>query len=182
MPRVPTIRDVVPGAYVDIVLKADQPTGRTVAGTVQDVLTRGNHPHGIKVRLVDGRVGRVQTMATAPGHGPSTTTPHGDPGPSSSANWASPDQGYDRDLPSGQIGLDAFVKPARQRPPRKKGADKSKISSEETPTSANCESQGGGGSVDGPTVAQETPSCPVCGAFDGDATAVAHHVASHFDD
>ncbi|KAK0714112.1 hypothetical protein B0T26DRAFT_742517 [Lasiosphaeria miniovina] len=169
MPRVPTIRDVVPGAYVDIVLKADQPTGRTVAGTVQDVLTRGNHPHGIKVRLVDGRVGRVQTMAAAPGHGPSTTTPHGDPGPSSSTNWASPGQGYDHDLPSGQIGLDAFVKPARQRPP-------------ETSTSANCKSQSGGGSVDGPTVAQETSSCPVCSAFDGDATAVAHHVASHFDD
>ena len=41
-----------------------KPTGRQVQGTVADVLTSGNHPHGIKVRLVDGRVGRVQRMAT----------------------------------------------------------------------------------------------------------------------
>ncbi|KEZ39162.1 Uncharacterized protein SAPIO_CDS9815 [Scedosporium apiospermum] len=61
--RVPTTAEVVIGAQVNIVLKADQPTGRTVTGTVGSVLTRGNHPRGIKVRLVDGRVGRVQTMA-----------------------------------------------------------------------------------------------------------------------
>jgi uncharacterized repeat protein (TIGR03833 family) len=60
--RVPTVKDVVPGASVNIVLKADQPTGRTVSGTVKDVLTQGNHPRGIKVRLSDGRVGRVQSL------------------------------------------------------------------------------------------------------------------------
>lgn len=60
---VPTIQQVVPGASVSMVLKEDQPTGREVQGTVQDLLTRGNHPRGIKVRLTDGRVGRVQRMA-----------------------------------------------------------------------------------------------------------------------
>ncbi|GAB1199342.1 hypothetical protein APSETT444_008688 [Aspergillus pseudonomiae] len=64
MPRVPTTREVVPGAPVNIILKADQPTGRTVSGTIADVLTRGNHPRGIKVRLTDGRIGRVQSMGT----------------------------------------------------------------------------------------------------------------------
>ncbi|RMY39331.1 hypothetical protein D0866_02001 [Hortaea werneckii] len=61
-PNVPTIRQVVPGASVSIVLKADQPTGREVQGRVGELLTRGNHPRGIKVRLQDGRVGRVQRM------------------------------------------------------------------------------------------------------------------------
>ncbi|KAF2209422.1 hypothetical protein CERZMDRAFT_11921, partial [Cercospora zeae-maydis SCOH1-5] len=58
----PSIRQVVPGDAVSIVLKADQPTGREVQGIVKDVLTRGDHPRGIKVRLADGRVGRVQRI------------------------------------------------------------------------------------------------------------------------
>ncbi|PYH44701.1 uncharacterized protein BP01DRAFT_297882 [Aspergillus saccharolyticus JOP 1030-1] len=57
MPRVPTTKEVLPGASVNIILKADQPTGRTVSGRIADVLTRGNHPRGIKVRLTDGRRG-----------------------------------------------------------------------------------------------------------------------------
>lgn len=62
---VPNIHQVVSGAKVCIVLKQDQATGQEVRGTVLDVLTRGNHPHGIKVRLTDGRVGRVQRMTPA---------------------------------------------------------------------------------------------------------------------
>lgn len=61
---VPSIQQVIAGALVSIVLKQDQPTGRQVQGVVQDILTRGNHPRGIKVRLTDGRVGRVQSMAS----------------------------------------------------------------------------------------------------------------------
>lgn len=61
--NVPTIQQIVPGAAVSIILKEDQPTGREIQGVVQDLLTRGNHPRGIKVRLQDGRVGRVQRMA-----------------------------------------------------------------------------------------------------------------------
>lgn len=59
---VPTTTQVRPGTAVSIVLKQDQPSGREVQGVVQDLLTRGNHPRGIKVRLQDGRVGRVQRM------------------------------------------------------------------------------------------------------------------------
>lgn len=51
------------GAQVGIVLKKDQRTGQTTRGIVQDILTKSpNHPHGIKVRLEDGQVGRVKTI------------------------------------------------------------------------------------------------------------------------
>lgn len=73
--NVPTIQQVIPGASVSIVLKADQPTGREVQGVVQELLTRGNHPRGIKVRLQDGRVGRVQRMAGEVNAGTPTATP-----------------------------------------------------------------------------------------------------------
>ncbi|KAI1612313.1 hypothetical protein EDD36DRAFT_420156 [Exophiala viscosa] len=56
---------VKPGLAVSIVLKADQRTGRQVQGTVSQLLTRGNHPRGIKVKLTDGRVGRVQKLLPA---------------------------------------------------------------------------------------------------------------------
>ena len=51
------------GALVDIVLKEDQRTGKRTEGIVQDILTNSpNHPHGIKVRLESGLVGRVQEI------------------------------------------------------------------------------------------------------------------------
>ncbi|MFB5266497.1 YwbE family protein [Paenibacillus enshidis] len=53
--------DIRPGLLVDIVLKQDQRTGKLTRGTVKDILTNSPaHPHGIKVRLTDGQVGRVQ--------------------------------------------------------------------------------------------------------------------------
>ena len=60
--------DVARGADVSIVLKEDQPTGKQTRGIVQDLLTKSMfHPHGIKVRLQDGKVGRVQVIHRA-GH------------------------------------------------------------------------------------------------------------------
>ncbi|MDD4137348.1 MAG: YwbE family protein [Methanoregula sp.] len=48
------------GLTVDIILKNDQRTGKRTRGTVKEILTNSAyHPHGIKVRLEDGRVGRV---------------------------------------------------------------------------------------------------------------------------
>lgn len=60
-----TIRaDIKPGAQVHIVLKKDQRTGRLTGGIVKDILTKSsNHPHGIKVRLESGAVGRVKKIA-----------------------------------------------------------------------------------------------------------------------
>ncbi|MBP7633465.1 YwbE family protein [Candidatus Ozemobacteraceae bacterium] len=59
-----TIRnDVKPGARVLIVQKADQRSGKTTEGIVRDLLTKSPfHPHGIKVRLESGEIGRVQEI------------------------------------------------------------------------------------------------------------------------
>ncbi len=55
--------NIVPGMRVAIVLKQDQRNGRQTVGVVKDLLTNSaNHPHGIKVRLTDGQVGRVQSI------------------------------------------------------------------------------------------------------------------------
>jgi len=54
---------ICPGAKVKIVRKQDQATGRTTEGRVKEVLTRSTyHPHGIKVRLEDGTIGRVKDV------------------------------------------------------------------------------------------------------------------------
>jgi len=59
-------KNIKPGLEVDIVLKKDQRTGHLTRGVVKDLLTKSaNHPHGIKVRLTDGQVGRVKNI-----HGP----------------------------------------------------------------------------------------------------------------
>lgn len=194
-PPVPTIREVVPGAGVNIVLKADQPTGRTVQGVIGDVLTRGNHPRGIKVRLTDGRVGRVQTMSS------STATTSGQPSGSSilaggaqddsihegHASGSRPFRGRRRDgggdirysedqeLPPQQIGLDAYVK---EKKPKKRGRGKGNGSNNATAADDDLPA------ADSATDSQAPPesaTCPVCGEFEGDEAAVAHHVASHFE-
>ena len=56
-------RDIRSGVEVDIVLKKDQRTGRLTRGVVKDILTKSaQHPHGIKVRLDTGEVGRVKNI------------------------------------------------------------------------------------------------------------------------
>lgn len=55
--------DVKIGSRVDVVLKADQKTGAVTYGIVAEILTNSSfHPHGIKVRLEDGQVGRVRKI------------------------------------------------------------------------------------------------------------------------
>ncbi|KAK0736590.1 hypothetical protein B0T21DRAFT_182185 [Apiosordaria backusii] len=183
--RVPSTREVVPGAAVNIVLKVDQPTGRTVSGLVKDVLTKGEHHRGIKVRLVDGRVGRVQSMgsssATSAADGGSgdameglSTTGFGrgdgggrrgreryHPGP---MDWR------EEERPSEQVGLDAYIKPAKQKRGGRRGGPAGGTSVETESTDEL------------PVAGQDTSTCPVCNDFTGDATAIAHHVAGHFDD
>lgn len=59
-------KSIHPGLKVTIVLKQDQRTGKQTVGIVKDLLTNSpTHPHGIKVRLTDGQVGRVQKILTA---------------------------------------------------------------------------------------------------------------------
>jgi uncharacterized repeat protein (TIGR03833 family) len=172
MPAVPNTSQVVPGASVSIVLKADQPTGREVQGLVQNVLTSGNHPRGIKVRLSDGRIGRVQRMHTG-----EIQPQEASPAPTSTSRttrlprerdnrrskFQSRDIRLDEDgeAPAEEIDLFAYVKPAKQK--KRGGAKVQKPVEEEVVKEA-----------------ATTASCPVCGNFEGDEMAVAHHVESHF--
>jgi uncharacterized repeat protein (TIGR03833 family) len=56
-------KDVRPGLTVEIVQKQDQRTGRLTRGVVKDTLTKStHHPHGIKVRLETGDVGRIKEI------------------------------------------------------------------------------------------------------------------------
>jgi uncharacterized repeat protein (TIGR03833 family) len=58
-----TRSQIKPGLRVRIVLKQDQATGKLTEGIVRDILTNSpSHPHGIKVRLVSGQVGRVKEI------------------------------------------------------------------------------------------------------------------------
>lgn len=59
-----TVRsNITPGTNVAIVLKKDQRSGKLTYGTVKDLLTKSpSHPHGIKVRLADGQIGRVKEI------------------------------------------------------------------------------------------------------------------------
>ncbi len=55
--------DIKVGAKVSIVLKQDQRSGKLTEGTVKNILTKSaTHPHGIKVRLESGLVGRVKVI------------------------------------------------------------------------------------------------------------------------
>ncbi|GAB7354737.1 hypothetical protein MBLNU459_g5150t1 [Dothideomycetes sp. NU459] len=179
---VPSIVQVRPGVAVSIVLKADQPTGRQVQGTVKDVLTSGNHPRGIKVRLVDGRIGRVQRLDTAgapSGNAQQTESQalgqsNTGTGPASSYRSFRMQSKYtdvrmedNPTEPPSQYDLSAFV--VREAKPKKKGAKsllKAAPSLEPEPETE--------------PLAATSAKCPVCDAFEGDEAAVAHHVESHF--
>ncbi len=56
-------KNIRAGLLVDIVEKQNQRSGQITTGEVKDILTPGkNHPHGIKVRLTTGQIGRVQRI------------------------------------------------------------------------------------------------------------------------
>jgi uncharacterized repeat protein (TIGR03833 family) len=72
--------EIHPGDTVDVVLKKDQSTGKLTRGVVKEILTGSQfHPHGIKVRLSDGKVGRVKAIhpknTTQPGKDAKTQRP-----------------------------------------------------------------------------------------------------------
>jgi uncharacterized repeat protein (TIGR03833 family) len=64
-------KNVRAGAEVDIILKKDQGSTRLTRGIVKDILTKSPfHPHGIKVRLVSGDIGRVHEVLETPDETP----------------------------------------------------------------------------------------------------------------
>jgi uncharacterized repeat protein (TIGR03833 family) len=168
--NVPNITRVVAGAFVSIVLKIDQPTGKEVQGVVADVLTNGNHPRGIKVRLVDGRVGRVQRMVSE------ETARAGSESLS----------GLGR---NGEVGSQ-FGPLDTLRPPRFTRRYHDVREEEELVTpSAGYSLEDflplGHALREDPPLLESKPAssqtCPVCGDFNGDEEAVSYHVGKHFD-
>ena len=153
---VPTVQQVVPGASVSIVLKADQATGREVQGLVKDLLTRGNHPRGIKVRLQDGRIGRVQRMGGSP----------------AIQGGLRPSSHLDAERTFTGRGHADEVEHAQGPPSRSLADFLPKDLSDDDSNVAR----------DGDTVlSSASVKCPICDIFEGDETAVSHHVQSHLD-
>ncbi|KAJ5245773.1 hypothetical protein N7489_005869 [Penicillium chrysogenum] len=184
-PRVPPSIAINPGTSVNIILKADQPTGRTVPGRVSELLTRGDHPRGVKVRLTDGRVGRVQSLRSGE---PTQEIDGGAEGAQESApgiqlrvegghlngrrnRFTSRDMRLDGpEEPSAEpLGLDMYIRPA-------KGKKKSK----KTQAGRNEQLEERLEDIGGATQLPGSLKCPVCADFEGDEAAVAHHVAGHF--
>ncbi|KAI0852721.1 hypothetical protein F5Y00DRAFT_153567 [Daldinia vernicosa] len=205
---VPKTTEVVQGAVVNIVLKADQRTGRQVSGTVRDVLTRGDHHRGIKVRLTDGRIGRVQSMSTtsstsSTSTSTSTSTSNAIPddvalgststvdGPVDSVEGTTSQPRARRpryrdarleeplDLPPEQADLGAYIVPSRRKGKNKNGSKQT----DRPDGSARGDQSLRSNVVANSTtdVTSTTVTCPVCGAFEGDETAVAYHVSEHFE-
>jgi len=59
--------DIRPGTRVRVVQKQDQSSGTLTDGVVSEILTKSaTHPHGIKVRLTSGVVGRVKALLNPP--------------------------------------------------------------------------------------------------------------------
>ncbi|KAI9703968.1 MAG: hypothetical protein M1820_005750 [Bogoriella megaspora] len=171
---VPPARQIQPGVRVSIVLKADQGTGREVQGTVGEVLTRGNHPRGVKVRLVDGRVGRVQRIVEDgyddEGGGREGVWAHAESiGGEGREGWLSEASGRP-DIMWGNMGMEREVGNFREEG----NGDGDMLERR---------SDGRVEMLDTFDKAADTKLsvCPVCGAFEGDEMAVAHHVGTHFE-
>ncbi|KAL6825135.1 hypothetical protein V8C40DRAFT_245659 [Trichoderma camerunense] len=156
---VPTSRQVVPGATVFIILKEDQPTGRETQGVVQDVLTSGDHPRGIKVRLQNGQIGRVQRLDDGSSE-PSNGT-EGAPSASNASNSRFSSRYTD-------IRNDDDFEYLEGPPPRSLADYMPDL---DAPTTSASSSEAGGARLDESTVV-----CPICEAFKGDEAAVTHHL------
>ncbi|KAH9859697.1 hypothetical protein IAQ61_011478 [Plenodomus lingam] len=197
-----------PATPVSIILKADQPTGHRVHGIVATLLTRGDHPRGVKVRLRDGRVGRVQALVSqeegergealvggagarlgrdGEGGRGGVGSGHGFLGGRIERD-ARLDDGYvydeERRGNTGvSLGLFAALEDADRGVSRRKGRGKGK-GIERGMSEAMGSRDGDGDWVaaaaqDGGDT-EKVATCPVCGEFEGDETAVAHHVEQHF--
>ncbi|TLD37721.1 hypothetical protein E2P81_ATG03396 [Venturia nashicola] len=189
MAPVPAFRAVTPGIGVSIVLKVDQPTGRQVQGIVGHVLTSGNHPRGIKVRLQDGRVGRVQQIVDAAtaqtasegsswlgrngesiGLGPIIQTPNEATFTPSRRQYSDVrGDGFDYDNEASSRTTPNLLDFVKQPKQKKKGRSVAAAPAAES------------ASVSATVADSRLTVCPVCELFEGDEAAVAHHANSHFD-
>lgn len=184
---VPSYNAISVGTGVSIVLKQDQPTGREVQGIVAELLTRGDHPRGVKVRLRDGRVGRVQNVISE------DQGLQGEAAVGGSRAKLGRNGSPIRTAPfisrGGQRERDRFrhTRDARENDEYlydETGAQTRRTTGyfaaleEADAQYENGRAQNRGTNGEGEL--GETVTCPVCGHFEGDERAVAHHVDEHF--
>ena len=168
---------------MSIVLKVDQGSGREVRGIVEDLLTRGDHPRGVKVRLRDGRVGRVQRLVSE-AEGIEGEEKAGGIG----ANLGGKGEnagGGGRGGRGGMGGRGGFKHEKDIRDDDEYIYDEERVGQRDMGLFAQLEEadkrhetrQSAAGSIG---TGGEIATCPVCGEFEGDERAVAFHVEGHF--
>ncbi|EWC46525.1 hypothetical protein DRE_04248 [Drechslerella stenobrocha 248] len=198
--RVPAHAAISPTTPVAIILKQDQPTGRQVTGIVAQVLTRGDHHRGVKVRLTDGRVGRVQRILDAlPAATGTAGTTYGEVGGGANGGYTETDVYSDSPRAThGRRGRGRGRGGARGRPRWEGGSS----GAGPGPLNGEGEERGEGvydltafirdgrrgvrgrhsqrGRLEQQQESVQVARCPVCDDFEGDERAVQHHVESHF--
>ncbi|TGO57962.1 hypothetical protein BCON_0060g00360 [Botryotinia convoluta] len=211
---VPRIALLHPGTPVSIVLKMDQGSGREVKGFVGELLTRGDHPRGVKVRLRDGRVGRVQRLCTEgeaeEGEGGMRGLGrNGEVGGGGGGDFDNVGgrmggmrrgggggktysdfrtDGYDESSAastSAGASLEDYIVVKGNRKGKKNTVEENKISGgdikEADEGDTNDEEEVSEEISTGEVFKSAMSTCPVCGEFEGDEMAVAHHVNEHFE-
>jgi len=188
MPIVPRYQELRVGTQVSIVLKADQKSGKRTIGTIQTILTSGDHPRGIKVCLSTGQIGRVQEVVNPGITSTITSADYVIPSSSNESRFT----GRYRDIrldsqleqPDSEIDLFAYVKPAKvKRNKQKQDENNTKdapFSDSQADDTDNVEAMTG----DIKVITNEHDGivkCPVCNEFSGDEMAVSYHVQKHFD-
>ncbi|KAF2656173.1 hypothetical protein K491DRAFT_704157 [Lophiostoma macrostomum CBS 122681] len=185
------------GTPVSIILKADQATGHQVTGLVAEPLTRGDHPRGVKVRLRDGRVGRVQRLASEEegvdgesraGGAEAGLGRNGESGGSEFGSRGGRGRGGGRGNGNGRGGGgfqhvadvrdDPYMYDEEGAQSRSLGVYFKGLELLDAKDEEEKMKKGVNQNQDDAEIAY----CPVCHTFSGDERAVAHHVESHFTD
>lgn len=163
---------------MSIVLKEDQQSGHQVKGIVADLLTRGDHPRGVKVRLRDGRVGRVQGLVSE-AEGQQGEAIVGGAG----ANLGRNGEGVEsiaRGRRGGRMERDIREEDEYLYENRSPNQDQGLFAALDEADKRH--EQRRIGPAFPPLRPEETAFCPVCFKFTGDEAAVAMHVEEHFAD
>jgi uncharacterized repeat protein (TIGR03833 family) len=172
---VPPHRLIHPETPVSIILKADQPTGHQVSGIVADLLTRGDHPRGVKVRLRDGRVGRVQRIVSVE-EGERGEGVVGGAGANLGRDGAGSSRGGGFGMRGGRMERDIREEDDYLYDESKVVTRNDGLFGALEEADQRWREQSGGGKKEHVDVVV----CPVCAEFEGDERAVAHHVEGHF--
>ncbi|KAF1935051.1 hypothetical protein EJ02DRAFT_487163 [Clathrospora elynae] len=175
---VPPYSSIHPGTPVSMILKEDQSTGHQVKGLVADLLTRGDHPRGVKVRLRDGRVGRVQQLVSE-AEGERGEAVVGGAGAGLGRNGEG-GRGRGMGMVGGRVERDIREEDEYLYTGNPRGAAELGLFAQLEEADRRHRGESGRVGQRGEKGEEEVATCPVCGEFEGDEVAVAHHVEGHF--